>query len=112
MTKKKESERKIVNVLVNYLTPDEFETSLVNIKNMIEELIIIYGEKSYFRYDSSHYEPYDSVPSQRFNLMISREENDKEYIDRLKQERLRTEIIDKRELEEYKKLKLKFEGKK
>lgn len=102
--------KKLIYKEVNlYKGITDLET-LEEIKRKVEELIEEYGEKAELFFDS------DSIISE--TLAYSREETDKEYEKRLKDEqkeknKKRLEIAKKEEKErrEYERLKVKFEGK-
>lgn len=84
---------------------DTYGESLTDMKEIIEELIKLYGENAILEIDAG----YNNVD---FEIVWSRTETDEEYRKRLKQEeRKKKAIEDKREKEyrEYLRLKTKFE---
>lgn len=63
-------------------------------------------------WNSNHWEPYDSSASPRFEVRISREENDAEYKKRVADETAISAAGDERDRKEFERLQSKFGAKK
>lgn len=112
--------RKKVKDIINYNIGSTFFTGdIKSLSNWVDETINKYKDE----YDEIHLEDdieYAYYPGESndvvFNLIGIRDENDKEYNDRVKKEKTKEERLsdakrrtEKRELAEYKRLKKKFE---
>lgn len=103
--------KKIIKVVVEDVSPYEFDTTLSSVKEKVDELIKEHGPDAHLDWDPDHWFPYDSSPSPRFRIRIDREETDEEYKARLEQERKIKEDQDERDRKEFERLKKKFEAK-
>jgi hypothetical protein len=95
--------RKIKRVLVNSRPLDlDTDTPIGILRDQLNELIKIYGKEAELSCDAG----YENIST---TLYVYRKENDTEYKQRLKEERVREKNQKERDLKEYERLKKVFE---
>lgn len=105
------SKKRIITVTASEVSPYEFEGTLEAIKTQIQSWIDEHGPDARLNWDPDNWPQYNNSPSPQFEIKIDREENDSEKFWREKNEKDQREVIKKRELAEYERLKKQFEGK-
>jgi hypothetical protein len=80
------NKRKMVTLKVDYLSTYEFEGTLQRTLERIQELIAEHGPEARLDYNRYFYYDYDTEPSPRYEVIITREETDAEAKQRLTQE--------------------------
>jgi hypothetical protein len=104
--------RKIISATVEEVSPYDFDTSLANVKERIDEWIKKYGADARLDWDANFYYPYEQNPSPRYTLKIQRPENDEELEKRTAQEKKWQDEREARDRAEYDRLKKQFGDKK
>lgn len=103
--------RKIINDRVEDISTWEFEGSLADVKQHIQNLIDKHGPDARLDYNRHFYYDYDNEPTPRYELYIKREENDAEVKQRLMEEAEYTRQREERERAEFERLSQKFGAK-
>jgi hypothetical protein len=105
------TKRKIITVKVGYSSTYEFEGSLKDVAERIQELIKEHGPEAWLDYNPHYYYDYDNEPSPRYEIYIKREETDAEVKQRLMQEAEEKRKREETERKEFERLSKKFGGK-
>lgn len=105
------SKRRIINEEVTDISPWEFSITLDKLRDRVNELIDQYGADAELDWEPNFYHPYESSPSPRFAVKKAREENDREYADRVARERADNAARETREKAEFERLAKKYGSK-
>lgn len=89
----------------------ELDGTLKKLQDWVTDQIAHYGDSASLSWQPNHWEAYDSSPSPRFEIQISRLETDDEYAARLQAATQRLAEQAEQERKEFERLALKF-GKK
>ncbi len=100
--------KKIISVEADTLSPLELDGTLADARTKINELIDEYGPTARFNWNRYFHHAYDSEPSPRFEIYVSREETDEEYNTRTREEAVRKSIQDEHDRKEFERLQKKF----
>ncbi len=79
--------KKIISVEVDTMSPSDFEGTLADARQKINELIDEYGPVARLDWNRYFYYDYATQPSPRFELYVDREETDEEFEKRVVQEK-------------------------
>jgi hypothetical protein len=99
---------KIITAKVGYSSTYEFEGSLKDVAERIQELIKEHGPEAWLDYNPHYYYDYDNEPSPRYEIYIKREETDDEVKLRRLTEAEEKRKRDEREKKEFERLAKKY----
>jgi len=102
------NKKKIIQTTMDDISPYELEMDLAELRARVDEWIEKYGPDARLDWDKYHYYPYESEPSPRFNILVSREETDAEFTNRLENEKSQRLAVELRERQEFERLQQKF----
>lgn len=106
----KKSNRKKINVTEETFSAGDFEGSLKYVLEKVEAMIEKYGSDARLNYDKYFSYPYDNDYTPSFEVIVSRDETDKEMNKRLEEEQNRADSIKEKELAELARLQKKYIG--
>lgn len=89
----------------------DFEGTLEDVRERIDEWIQSYGPKARLGWDPYFHYPYESQPSPRYNILVDREETDEEYNARVEKENAANEARRQKDLAEFERLKKLYDNK-
>lgn len=104
--------KKKISVTVEEVSPSEFELSLSDVQQKINDWIKQYGPDARFDWDEFFSHPYSERCSPRYYIKVTRLETDIEYNNRMAEESRVQSERDARDLAEYNRLQAKFGVKK
>jgi hypothetical protein len=105
------TKRKILNLKVDHVSNYEFEGTLANIQERVQDLINEHGPEARLEYNPRFYYDYDNEPSPRYEVVISREETDAEAKQRLMKEAEEIRKRNEHERKEFERLAKKYGAK-
>lgn len=105
---KKPPKKKIITETVYEASPYEFEGTLVDLRNRINDWIDDYTPTARIDWNPYRHYAYDENPSPCFNILRDREETDEEQAKRLKEDSDRDAERLERERKEFERLKKQF----
>lgn len=105
------SKRITITETVGDVSPYDIDGSLEQLEKHVQYLITKHGKDARLDWDSNYYYPYESNPSPRFHIRVSREENDKEYSDRVARNKAENAAREVREKAEFERLAKKYGAK-
>jgi len=103
--------KKIIDVVIETISPYDFNNTLGNLQAHINDLVHQYGVDARMEWDGDYWAPYCDSPSPRYEVKAMREETDAEYDKRVAEETAACAIRDARERKEFERLQAKFGAK-
>jgi len=105
---KNKSTKRIITETKDQISPYDFETSLGNLHARIGQLMLEHGHTATLDWNPDFHYPYDQSPSPRFNIIVRREETEKEYETRISYENAIKEASEARDRAEFERLKKQY----
>lgn len=100
--------KKIIQVMVASISPYDFDGKVSDVIDRLKSYADEHGPDVRLDWDMYHYEPYDTSPSPRYRVLVTRLETDEEYAKRLAEEAAQQQARDARDRAEFERLQQRF----
>ncbi len=104
--------KKTITETKDIFSPSNFEGTLGDLSQKVEELIKQYGKDARLNYDKYFAYRYDNECTPSFEVLVNRQETDEEYQNRLQEENDYKKKIEEKERAEFERLSQKYGDKK